>query len=576
MKQRIVFWVGVCVITQTFTALAGREVGKEINQEIKRTAVPGEFFVAVDSSIGVAGLNLPHSVQIESLANADIVFEMESQGDSKHLQIVKIKAAQDIDSNTFADELSFSPGVVWASPNYEYEGDFQEDVGALPNDPLLLGQYQHQVLKNFETWEVATGKSDVVVAVPDNGFDLAHEDLINSWWANPREVPDNGIDDDRNGYVDDVRGWNFVDNNNDASFVEDNDHGTHLAGIIAATQNNGIGVSGTAPGIKLMPLKLYQQGSRLSSERVARAFAYAVNNGAKIISTSFVLDPFAKDRMYLATMAYVYSKGVLHVGSAGNNEAMNPVRTTVEESLFVCATTAGPVTNDLLADYSNYGLGVDVCAPGGDEAAPVLSTTPGSTYGDMFGTSMAAPQAAAVAALIWSVHPEWTRDQVAAQLVGTTDPIDALNPNRKGYLGSGRISSYRAVSEKLGAPQIKKIFEIDSRGTAKKPKIFNVMLKNVLNPKTVARSANWLLIAAGQDEVLGTEDDSSYELAAQRPYKIGANFVALTVPAGIKGKVRFIAKGTGEGALADPFGTPLDGNGDSVSGDDFVVDFTVL
>ncbi len=184
-----------------------------------------------------------------------------------------------------------------------------------------------------------------------------------------------------------------------------------------------------------------------TSTVIFNSYKYATDNGAKIISTSYNIDSFAADPTFASALDYAYTRGVLHFNSAGNNSQLNPPRQAFDQLVFVASTES----NDAKSSFSNYGYGTDISAPGG----AIYATLPGDTYGTMSGTSMSTPNAAAVAALIWSAHPTWTRDQVAAQIMGTADNIDAVNPSYAGNLGSGRANAFRAVTESIVAPRFK-------------------------------------------------------------------------------------------------------------------------
>ncbi|MBX3438590.1 MAG: S8 family serine peptidase, partial [Planctomycetaceae bacterium] len=214
--------------------------------------------------------------------------------------------------------------------------------------------------------------------------------------------------------------------------------------------------------------------------------------------------------------------------------------------------------------------GIDIAAPG----SSIYSTRPDNTYASLSGTSMAAPNAAGVAALIWSAHPTWTRDQVAAQLVGTADNIDALNPDYEGLLGSGRVNANRGVNETLAPPQLQ-LFGLPAGSL---PVIapttrLTVDLHNIFEKTTIEDAASWKLTWAGPDDMLGTGDDVDIPLAAPTNYMIGTNQIDLHALSQLPpGLFRFSARAN---LLKDPFGTSLDGNDDGTAGDDYVKEFIV-
>lgn len=329
-------------------------------------------------------------------------------------------------------------------PNYTYFGNYLENE---TNDAQLKDQFHHRQIKTFEAWTATRGSQDLIVAVTDNEFEIDHDDLKNQWWKNENEIEGNGIDDDGNGYIDDIYGWDFIAGDNNTDVEEGPTHGTHVAGIIAAEANNGIGVAGIAPNVKVMPLRWYGDEGQWTSAVVAETYHYAVDNGAKIINTSYNIDGLVDDQVYLDSIEYVNSKGAIIFNSAGNSGKKNPPRQKIEDIVLVCSVKSKDNRQtDKKSSFSNYGTGIDICAPGD----PIFSTVQrryqgNSRYGELQGTSMAAPVAAAVAALIWSHNPNFSREEVIAQLLRSADNIDKKNKRFKGLLGSGRVNAFKAL-----------------------------------------------------------------------------------------------------------------------------------
>jgi subtilisin family serine protease len=332
------------------------------------------------------------------------------------------------------------------APNYRYYGDYL-DVDNTPNDVNFDKQFHHTMIKTTKAWKTTMGTKEVIVAVTDNEFQIDHKDLASSWLKNENEIPDNGIDDDGNGYVDDVYGWDFFDKDNNVDSETQSTHGTHVAGIIAATANNNFGGSGIAPGVKVMPLRWYGSGKAWTSAIISETYHYAVDNGAKIITTSYGIDTLVDDQVYLDAIKYIRDHDVLLFNSAGNAGEKNPPRQVLEEVILVCSVKSkNAKKQDKKSSFSNYGTGIDICAPGD----PVYSTVQPAgdsidRHGELQGTSMAAPAAAAVAALIWSAHPNLTDEEVRQKLYDSADEIDSKNFWYKGKLGAGRINAEKAV-----------------------------------------------------------------------------------------------------------------------------------
>ena len=378
-----------------------------------RLAIPNEFIVSTN------GEKILHNVKRKLAKN---LFLVETQ-DSKSLELYKS-----------------------ASPNFQYFGDYK-DVDNTPNDVSFNEQFHHVMINTTKAWKTTMGDKTIIVAATDNEFQIDHKDLVSSWWKNEKEIPENGIDDDGNGYIDDVYGWDFVDGDNNVDSEEESTHGTHVAGIIAATANNKLGGSGIAPGVKVMPLRWFSTGKAWTSAMVAETYHYAVDNGAKIITTSYNIDHFVDDQVYLDAVKYIRANDVLLFNSAGNGGEKNPPRQIIEEAILVCSVKSKDAKKqDKKSSFSNYGTGIDICAPGD----PVYSTVQpvGNSidrYGALQGTSMAAPAAAAVAALIWSAHPNYTDEEVRQKLYDSADEIDSKNFWYRGKLGAGRINAEKAV-----------------------------------------------------------------------------------------------------------------------------------
>ncbi|HYV84597.1 MAG TPA: choice-of-anchor D domain-containing protein [Patescibacteria group bacterium] len=340
------------------------------------------------------------------------------------------------------ERLKANPKVEYAEPNYRVSVDL------LPNDPFFPQQYSllntgqnggttGADIRATSAWDVTVGDPAIVVAVIDTGIDYTHPDLSGSIWTNPGEIPGNGIDDDGNGYVDDVHGWDFFNDDNDP--MDDHRHGTHVAGIIAAAGNNGLGVAGVAWNVRLMPIKfLGADGSGTTADAIA-AVEYATRNGASIDSNSWGGAGFSQALLDAIDMAG--ERQILFVAAAGNLASNNDVRRFFPASYDAPNEIAVAATdrNDRLAVFSNYGpLTVGIAAPGVD----ILSTLPGEAYGKLSGTSMATPLVSGVAALLRSVAPGLSAVEVRKRLMDQADRI----PGVTGLVASGRLNAFRTVS----------------------------------------------------------------------------------------------------------------------------------
>ena len=276
-----------------------------------------------------------------------------------------------------------------------------------------------------DAWSVYDGGSrDVVVALIDTGVDTSHEDLAGAFWVNEDEIPGNGIDDDNNGYVDDVNGWNFYDGNNQIYVDSDDDsHGTHGAGTIAAQADNGVGIAGIVQSghVKIMVLKVLggADGSG-STASIVQAIQYAEANGASICNLS--LGSSVSDRALYQTMA---DSSMLFVVAAGNDGADSDASPSYPAAygLDNIISVANLNYDGTLHYSSNYGAAsVDLAAPG----SYILSTTPEDGYSYMTGTSMAAPMVTAAAAMVYSYYPDITLADVKEILLSSVQPLDTL------------------------------------------------------------------------------------------------------------------------------------------------------
>jgi len=336
-----------------------------------------------------------------------------------------------------------------------------------PNDSLFSQQWGLNNLNSseadinmLEAWDIEPGDPNVVVAVIDMGFDVTHSDLQNNIWKNPGEIPENGIDDDQNGYIDDIIGWDFVnqsegyDDGNSDFQGEDNDptmaqssHGNEVFGVLGATTNNSIGIAGVTGRCKMMLIRagyLNKEGKAvLSGASISKGIIYATDNGAHVINISSGSNKFSNS--YHDVLKYAIDRGVVIICSAGNDGSNSPVYPAaydLDGLISVGATT----DEDQPAKFSNWGDWVDVSAPG----QHIVSTMNNDRYGQIHGTSFAAPIVAGIAALLVSRYPDWTPAQIQAQIMETVDVRESL---KNANVTSGRVNAYRALlgSEMDGA-----------------------------------------------------------------------------------------------------------------------------
>jgi subtilisin family serine protease len=302
---------------------------------------------------------------------------------------------------------------------------------------------------------------DVVVAIIDTGVDINHEDLKDNVWTNTKEIPGNGIDDDHNGYIDDVNGWNFADDTNNVQpECSDCTHGTHVAGLTAARGGNGVGGAGVmGQHVKIMALNVFGNSSGASNSDIDNAIRYAADNGADVINMS--LGGSGADSATESAIQYALSKNVTVVVAAGNSGEMIDTKNNFENpasyaGLYhgVLATASVDAQNiNNISSWSNYGTSVvKIAAPGADSSSTgLLSTLPGNQYGRMQGTSMASPVAAGVAALAvgylksHGVNP--TPAAVEAAIVGSAQISSKLT----GVVKDGKVVDVKNLAAFVGA-----------------------------------------------------------------------------------------------------------------------------
>ena len=354
------------------------------------------------------------------------------------------------DSRRVAAVLAQDPNVVYAEPRYNRTSAWDHaGIDGLdsafpetPNDPLFAQAQYLQRLRMPDAWDVVKGEhGDVIIAVVElSGAELRHEDLRGTLWTNPGEIPNNGVDDDANGFVDDVHGWNFR-TNSPVSSGSASEFGTHhaaaVAGAAAAEANNGIGLSGTSWNANFMPLVGGSVG-----------ITYAALNGADIINASYGGYGYSITGVQIIQSAL--DEGALVVAAAGN-AGLNADKTPSYPGSYGIELGVGGTLAESDVNYYNYGRSVNVFAAGRNVVVPV----PGNAYGRENGTSFAAPMVAGIAALVKTANPNFTAYQVREQVRLTADNIDTVNDaSLAGLLGRGRVNAYRAVTES-GFPAIR-------------------------------------------------------------------------------------------------------------------------
>lgn len=342
----------------------------------------------------------------------------------------------------------------------------------IPNDPEVK-QWAYEDTKVFDAWNYFTGSKAVTAAILDNGFDTFHPDLYDNAWRNEDEIPNNQADDDNNGYIDDVWGWNFVDNNNDPRPEVDKmnelekadgvfNHATLIAGLIGAVGDNNLGMAGINWRVKLMNLKVINASGEGDFQFLPIAIRYAVDNGANVINISLVgTDTPETHKQVKEAIKYAYEKGAAVFAAAGNSmESLAdyshyPICADADEKEQWIFGVSAITESHHLAIFSNTGGGcIDITAPGVDVTSTVrFSPTNGLTKmisGGWRGTSFATPLVSGVAALLKGIHPEWQAKEIYQALATTTHHTPGQDEVVYAKLfGAGLLQADKAVEYAL-------------------------------------------------------------------------------------------------------------------------------
>ena len=351
--------------------------------------------------------------------------------------------------------------VEWAEPNYKYQ------VAIIPSDPYFNSQWYLNRIKAPEAWDITRESPEIVIAIIDSGIQVKHQDLKDNIWRNENELINNGIDDDGNGFIDDINGWDFVENRADPgpkfneNFTNDGIiHGTVIAGIIAGYGNNGVGISGITWQAKLMSLRVLNSSGEGGTLNVIKAIDYAIKKEADIINLSFV--GYGYSRSLEEKIKEAYDAGIIIVAAAGNDQNGGAGGDLDEEPIYPACHDGpagenwviGVAATDALdqkAEFSSYGFKcVDISAPG----VSIFSTTVYNSEiqdfsvnydGYWAGTSMASPMVSATVALIEATNPQLLPNEIIDLILNNTDNINRLNPDYLGRLGAGRLNIYESV-----------------------------------------------------------------------------------------------------------------------------------
>ncbi len=351
-----------------------------------------------------------------------------------------------------------------------------------PNDPRYDEQWNLKTMNLPSAWRIEQGEPSVVIAVVDSGIMLQHPELRNQLWQNSGEIADNGVDDDNNGYIDDMVGWDFSDaptlqglgdwKERDNMPDDETGHGTQVSGIIAAEANNGIGISGIVWNCKIMTLRAGFRiggGAFLQNDDIAAAIVYAADNGANVINMS--LGDTVNSFLIQDAVEYAYRRGCVLVAAAGNSSEQGSYYPAALENVISVAA----LDSENQLGISNFGASIDIAAPGEE----ILTTDLSQSYGIKSGTSMAAAHISGVAALLISANPSCSNDQVYKWIMDSSRQLSITN-----LVGAGLVDAYSALTSHNGL-----IAEITTRIL---PQIENSEQNNIIDIVGSAGGAEFL------------------------------------------------------------------------------------
>lgn len=414
--------------------------------------VAGEAIVRLKGGVGIASAS--DNFADKYGATIQDSFDFGKLGIVDQGEILHVKLPEGLSTEAALAKMAQDPQIAYAEPNYVYTLDAEKATNVVSGEELAsqraasqdpsapndldsrlwglnnTGQNGGKVNADInapEAWKQHVGRNDgPIIAVIDTGIDYNHPDLKDNMWVNTGEIPGNGIDDDGNGVVDDVYGYNAFADSGDP--MDGHSHGTHCAGTIGAVGNNGIGVVGVNHKARLMAVKIFSDSGSTNTAAILRGIEYTTKMGATITSNSWGGGPFSQ-----AQKDAFEASSALHIKAAGNNGRDNDKFANYPSNYEIANNVAVAASDrfDNKARFSQYGVvNVDIAAPGVD----VFSTIPGDKYGNMSGTSMATPHVAGVAGLVASAFPELDAQGIKDKVLNGADQLE----NWKQFVAEGR------------------------------------------------------------------------------------------------------------------------------------------
>ncbi|RJO59750.1 hypothetical protein C4546_00480 [Candidatus Parcubacteria bacterium] len=406
------------------------------------------FLIFIVAFLGLVFLAKPQKSEAK-------IFEIVIKDTNSQLSLRRVEAN---DAKQALETTMRQTGVKSAEINVKYH------LALTPNDPDFSQQWALNAIGAPIAWETDVDTSDVLVAVLDSGVDINNPDLVENIWTNPNEQVGNGIDDDNNGYIDDVHGWSFVENTNDprpqittGATTAGIHHGTVISGIIGARGNNGLAGTGLAWNAKILPVRVLDSTGSGNTLTVAKGIEYAVSLGAKIINLSFVGS--GSSPTLAAAISAARTAGVMVVAAAGNenlNLDVSPQYPVCYPGVFGVASIGQ--TNQK-SSFSNYGSCVDISAPG-ENIYSTLFYESGQGYSTIssegwYGTSVASPFVAGAAALLRSVSPSFSVEETENLLKQKAFNLSAANPDYISGLGAGALMIDKILNDVSSAQNLR-------------------------------------------------------------------------------------------------------------------------
>lgn len=425
----------------------GSNTGLKVIEKGNVKYLSNTIIVKLNQPLAVSGdrrVELPSSLSKKMLAfgmrSSRAVFPNKTFETNSDLgRIVVMEYDSGADPFFVASKIKNDKDVEWTEPKFVYE------IFYTPNDPSYPAQqYGLTKIQADLAWDISKGDTNVIIGIVDTGVDWDHPDLSANIWRNWDEIPGNGIDDDGNGFIDDIRGWDFggLTGTPDNDPMEDrSDHGTHVAGTSSAVTDNGVGVASIGFNSKIMAVKTTRDDYRSSAGPYIvygyEGITYAADNGCQVINCSWGGGGYS---MFAQTVVdYALSKGSLVVAAAGNDNSIEKFYPAAYNGVFSVASTT---STDTRSSFSNYGRYIDVSAPGSD----IYDTWQNDTYKTLNGTSMASPLVAGLAALTVAQFPSYNPIQIGEQIRVNSDNINSINLIYTDLLGYGRINAYKTLS----------------------------------------------------------------------------------------------------------------------------------